>query len=66
MPQGLNECYLTRYVAEFVAKRPKNQKLPKNILYSHNEKSRTSTSSKEAKARDTLFKNQAIPGKTKE
>ena len=66
MLQGLNDCYLTRYVAEFVAKRPKNQKLPENRLRKHNKKSRTSTSLKEAKARDKLFKNQAILRKTKE
>ena len=64
MPQGLNGCYGTRFVAEFVAKRAKNQKLPKRMLWSHNKKSRARTSITEAKARDFLFKNQTIPGKS--
>ena len=36
MPQGINGCYQTWLVAEFVAKGPKNQKLPENWFQYHN------------------------------
>jgi len=53
-------------VTLFVTNAVKLQKLPENWFIKHNKKSRTSTSSIEAKAREDLFKNQTIPEKTKE
>ena len=51
-------------MAEFVAKRVKNQKLPKNRLQEYNKKSRAQASLIEAQTRDNYSKNLTIHRKT--